>query len=211
MGSWDSKGGTGWSTTSLSVKTSPWIELTSEQDPDIEQDLGLVRMGIGGTRFWHFLGGNGGGTGDEDGVDVVADLVGVLVITDPLAWGCLDMEELAPSTRTMLSNLLDRFLLRTESRASPHTWPELLASSRILLHALANSRVSFSSLGEVFPEFSSLVSRLRGLASSLYWLGSRVLVAISEWRRYRKGQILRQEEQTCTCWLLLLFHQLIQL
>ena len=78
-------------------------------------------MGIGGTRFPHFLGGNGGGTGDEDGVDVVADRVGVLVITDPLAWGCLDIEELVLSTRTMLSNLLDRFLLRTESRASPHS------------------------------------------------------------------------------------------
>ena len=78
-------------------------------------------MGIGGTRFPHLLGGNGGGTGDEDGVDVVADRVGVLVITDPLAWGCLDIEELVASTRTMLSNLLDRFLLRTESRASPHS------------------------------------------------------------------------------------------
>ena len=68
--------------------------------------------------FWEVM---GGGTGDEDGVDVVADREGVLVITDSLAWGCLDIEELVSPTRTMLSNLLDRFLLRAESRASPHT------------------------------------------------------------------------------------------
>ena len=47
--SWGSKGGgTRWSVTSPSVKTSPWIELTSEQDPEREQDLDL---GIGGGRF----------------------------------------------------------------------------------------------------------------------------------------------------------------
>ena len=59
--------------------------------------------------------------GDDDGVDVLGSRVGVLVITDSLAWYCLDIEELFSSTRTILSNLLVRFLLRTESRASPHS------------------------------------------------------------------------------------------
>ena len=60
--------------------------------------------------------------GDDEGVDVVASRVGVLVITDSLTWYCLDIEdELSSSTKTMLSNLLERFLLNTESRASPHS------------------------------------------------------------------------------------------
>ena len=116
--SWGSKGGTRWSAASPSVKTSPWIELTSEQDPDSEQDLDL---GMGGARFWHFLGGIGGGIGDEDGVEVVANRVGVRVITDSLAWYCLGIEESFSSTRTILFNLLERFLVRTESRATPHS------------------------------------------------------------------------------------------
>ena len=82
---WVSKGGTGWSATIPSVKTSPWMELTSEQDPVSEQDLDIEEIGIGGARFKHFLGGIGGGTGDDDGVHVVATRVGVLVITDSLA------------------------------------------------------------------------------------------------------------------------------
>ena len=49
--------------------------------------------------------------GDDDGVDVVANRVGVLVITESLAWYCLDSEELFSSFRTILSNLLVRFLL----------------------------------------------------------------------------------------------------
>ena len=60
--------------------------------------------------------------GDDEGVDVVASRVGVLVITDSLTWYCLDIEDkLSSSTKTMLSNLLERFLLNTESRASPHS------------------------------------------------------------------------------------------
>ena len=60
--------------------------------------------------------------GDVEGVDVVASRVGVLVITDSLAWYCLGIEDkLSSSTKTMLSNLLERFLLNTESRASPHS------------------------------------------------------------------------------------------
>ena len=54
-------------------------------------------------------------------MDVVASRVGVLVITDSLAWYCLDIEELFSSPRTILLNLLERFLLSTESRASPHS------------------------------------------------------------------------------------------
>ena len=65
-------------------------------------------------RYW-------GGIGDEEGVEVVAERVGVLVITDCLAWYCLDIEELFSSPSTILLNLLERFLLRTESRASPHS------------------------------------------------------------------------------------------
>ena len=61
------------------------MELTSEQDPDKEQDLDIEDIGMGGARFRHFLGGIGGGTGDDEGVDVVANRVGVLVITDSLA------------------------------------------------------------------------------------------------------------------------------
>ena len=52
---------------------------------------------------------------------MVAIRVGVLVITDSLAWYCLRIEELLSSTSTMLLNLLERFLLSTESRASPHS------------------------------------------------------------------------------------------
>ena len=52
---------------------------------------------------------------------MVAERVGVLVITDCLAWYCLDIEELFSSPSTILLNLLERFLLRTESRASPHS------------------------------------------------------------------------------------------
>ena len=52
---------------------------------------------------------------------MVAVRVGVLVITDSLAWYCLDIEELFSSSSTILLNLLERFLLRTESRASPHS------------------------------------------------------------------------------------------
>ena len=116
-----SKGGTGWSVPSPSVNTSPCMELTSEQDPDKEQDLDIEDIGMGGTRFRHFLGGIGGGTGDDEGVDVVANLVGVLVITDSLAWICLVVEDVSlSSTKTILSNLLDRLLFRTVSSASLH-------------------------------------------------------------------------------------------
>ena len=59
--------------------------------------------------------------GDDDGVDVLGSRVGVLVITDSLAWYCLDIEDSSSSTSTILSNLLERFLLSTESRASPHS------------------------------------------------------------------------------------------
>ena len=97
------------------------MELTSEQDPDNEQDLDLGKMGVGGARLWHLFGGIGGGIGEDDGVDVVANREGVLVITDSLAWYCLDTEELLSSTRTILSNLLERFFFSTESRASPHS------------------------------------------------------------------------------------------
>ena len=55
------------------------------------------------------------------GVDVVAVRVGVLVITDSLAWNCLGVEDSSSSTSTILSNLLERFFLSTESRASPHS------------------------------------------------------------------------------------------
>ena len=99
---------------------------------------------------------------------MVANRVGVLVITDSLSWYCLGIEESFSSTRTILLNLLERFLLRTESRASPHLKPELLASPLILLTALAISRTSFNSLGELFPELSLLSWRLRGPASSFF-------------------------------------------
>ena len=66
---------------------------------------------MGGARLWHLFGGIGGGIGEDDGVDVVANRVGVLVITESLAWYCLDSEELFSSFRTILSNLLVRFLL----------------------------------------------------------------------------------------------------
>ena len=59
--------------------------------------------------------------GEDDGVDVVASRVGVLVITDSLTWYCLVIEDSSSSTSTILSNLFERFLLRTESRASPHS------------------------------------------------------------------------------------------
>ena len=59
--------------------------------------------------------------GDDDGVDVLGSRVGVLVITDSLAWYCLDIEDSSSSTSTILSNLFERFLLSTESRASPHS------------------------------------------------------------------------------------------
>ena len=104
-------GGTVWSSTSASVNTSPWIKFTLEQDPDNEQDLDSGKVWVGGTRFWHLFGGIGGGMGGDDGVDVVANRVGVLVITESLAWYCLDSEELFSSFRTILSNLLVRFLL----------------------------------------------------------------------------------------------------
>ena len=68
------------------------------------------------------MGGIGGGIGDDEGVEVVANRVGVLVITDSLVWYCLDFEDaLSSSAKTILSNLLERFLLSTESRASPHS------------------------------------------------------------------------------------------
>ena len=60
--------------------------------------------------------------GDDEGVDAVTNRVGVLVITDSLAWYCLDVEDLLSSSpKTILFNLLERFLLSTESRASPHS------------------------------------------------------------------------------------------
>ena len=52
---------------------------------------------------------------------MAASRVGVLVITDSLAWYCLGIEELFSSDNTILLNLLERLLLRTESRASPHS------------------------------------------------------------------------------------------
>ena len=97
------------------------MELTSEQDPDKEQDLDIEDIGMGGTRFRHFLGGIGGGIGDDEGVDVVANRVGVLVITDSLTWICLVVEDVSlSSTKTILSNLLDRLLFSAVSSASPH-------------------------------------------------------------------------------------------
>ena len=66
---------------------------------------------------------------------MVAKRVGVLVITDSLAWSCLGIEDILSisPTRSRLPNLLDRFPFSAESRASPHSRPELLASPRILL------------------------------------------------------------------------------
>ena len=62
--------------TSESVKTSPCIELTSEQG---EQDL--VPGGRGGaSNDWHLLGGNEL-IGDLLGTDVKKDPIGLLIIS----------------------------------------------------------------------------------------------------------------------------------
>ena len=63
--------------TSESVKTSPFIELTSEQ----EGEQNLVPGGIGGaSNDWHLLGGNEL-VGDLLGTDVKIDPTGLLTIS----------------------------------------------------------------------------------------------------------------------------------
>ena len=54
---------------------------------------------------------------------MVARQVGVLIISDSLAWSCLGIEDIVSisPTRSRLHNLFDRFLFSAESRASPHS------------------------------------------------------------------------------------------
>merc|ERR1719233_1955467 len=75
------KRGTEWSATSPSVTTSRRVELTSEQDPEKEQDLDLGKMEVEESGFVDRLSSFEEGTGEDDGVDVVAIRVGVLDIT----------------------------------------------------------------------------------------------------------------------------------
>ena len=86
------------------MTTSRRVELTSEQDPEKEQDLDLGEMEVEESGFVDRLSSFEEGTGEDDGVDVVAIRVGVLDITDSIAWHCLDIEQLS-STKTTFSNL----------------------------------------------------------------------------------------------------------
>ena len=86
------------------MTTSRRVELTSEQDPEKEQDLDLGEMEVEESGFVDRFSSFEERTGEDDGVDVVAIRVGVLDITDSIAWHCLDIEQLS-STKTTFSNL----------------------------------------------------------------------------------------------------------
>ena len=73
-------------------------------DPDTEEDLDLGEIEVELSRFGDSSSSSGEVTDKHDGVDVDASRVGVLDITDSIAWHCLDIEQLS-STKTIFSNL----------------------------------------------------------------------------------------------------------
>ena len=79
------------------------MELASELYPDDEQDLGLGELGMEDSRFKQRFERSWGGTGDDEGVGMVASRVGGLVITDSTRWQRPGIEELLSTT--LLSNL----------------------------------------------------------------------------------------------------------
>ena len=61
------------------------MELASEQYPDDEQDLGWGELGIEDSRSNQRFEMSWGGTGDDEGIGLVASQVGGRVITDFIA------------------------------------------------------------------------------------------------------------------------------